>query len=460
MDRFFSNFFDKLYSSNLTINVIGDVLIDEYYQVEVDRISPEFPIPIHSSQTEEASKILCGGAANVAAQFKNFGVKVNLISLINPKTQEICEFSGINTNNSIVDPLIKNPIKKRFYKDFHPLIRWDVEQINFGLPNVGDYLEKIDIPDADINIFSDYDKGLFATNWHQKFFKKTKSLVDPKKKFNIWENCYLFKPNAIEAQSFVSKNNVEDQLKWIKSLLNCENVVITDSGNGVSAIDDNDNLYYVTPHKKVIKPESVIGAGDCFMAFLAMSIGLNIDLMDCLSIAFEAGTNYVANRYNKPLNPCDFFLEDKVITNPAILKNRDFNLVWSNGCMDIMHSGHIHSLKYAKSLGDKLCVGINSDESIKRLKGNNRPIVSLQNRIEMLKALDCVDFIVVLEDDYPQKIIEQINPNVLVKGEDWKGKDVAGANIVDRVEYFPLVQGMSTTSIIEKIIDVYGQGDS
>ena len=213
-------------------------------------------------------------------------------------------------------------------------------------------------------------------------------------------------------------------------------------------------IYQVIPHKVVTKPESVIGAGDCFMAFLAMSVGLNMDLLDCLSISFEAGTNYVANRYNKPLNPSDFFVKEKIVTNPAVLKNRDFDLVWSNGCYDIMHSGHVNSLKYAKRLGSKLCVGVNSDESIKRLKGDNRPIIPLKERLEMLKALDCVDFIVVLEDDFPQKTIEQIKPDVLVKGADWEGKNVAGADIVKKVEYFPLVEGLSTTNIIEKIIRV------
>lgn len=456
MDNFFSQFFNNLLATNLTINVIGDVLIDEYYQVEVDRISPEFPIPVHHSKNENPTNVLCGGAANVAAQFKNFGVNVNLISLMNSRTQKICESNGISTKNSIIDDKINNPIKKRFYKDFHPLIRWDIEQPAFGLQNIDEHLNKIDLPDADINIFSDYDKGLFSTNWHKKFLTKSKSLVDPKKNFKIWENCYLFKPNAVEAKRFVLKDNAEDQLKWIQALLNCENVVITNSGYGVSAIDDDQKIYKVLPHRVLTKPESVIGAGDCFMAFLAMSVGLNMDLLDCLSIAFEAGTNYVANRYNKPLNPSDFFIKDKVITNPAVLKNRDFDLVWSNGCYDIMHFGHVNSLKYAKSLGTKLCVGVNSDESIKRLKGDNRPIVPLKERVEMLKALDCVDFVVVLEDDFPQNIIEQIKPDVLVKGADWEGKNVAGADVVKKVEYFPLVEGLSTTNIIEKIIRVYG----
>ena len=158
--------------------------------------------------------MLFRSAANVAAQFKNFGVKINLISLINKKAQQICELSGINTQYSIVNDNVKNPVKKRFYKDFHPLIRWDVEQPAFGLDNIDQDLNQIQIPDADINIFSDYDKGMFSTDWHKKFLTKSKSLIDPKKKFKIWENCYLFKPNAVEAKRFVSKDSTEDQLKW------------------------------------------------------------------------------------------------------------------------------------------------------------------------------------------------------------------------------------------------------
>lgn len=456
MNNIFSKLIDKLFVKPITINVIGDVLIDEYYHVEVDRISPEFPIPVHSSDTSEPYQTLCGGAANVAYQFRNFNAKVNIISLLSPKAEKICSSSGINTEYSIVDEEINNPIKRRFYKDFHPLIRWDIEKSNFGLNNIDSYLEKIKIPEADINIFSDYDKGLFSTNWHKKYLKQSKSLVDPKKKLNIWEGCYLFKPNAVEAKRFVNKEKVEDQLKWLQALLGCNNVVITNAGECVDAIDDNEKVYHVTPSKKVIKPESVIGAGDAYMAFLAMSLGSGIDLLESLNISFEAGINYVANRYNKPLNPSDFFVEDKLIDNPAVLRNRDFSLVWTNGCMDLTHFGHISSLKQAKSFGDKLCVGINSDESIAKLKGEKRPIIPLSQRIEMLKAIKYVDFIFVLEEDFPQNAIESIKPNVLVKGEDWRGKNIAGANVVDRIEFIPLVEGLSTTNIIDKIIHAYG----
>jgi len=456
MNNIFSKLIDKLFVKPITINVIGDVIIDEYYHVEVDRISPEFPIPVHSSNTSEPYQTLCGGAANVAYQFRNFNVKVNIISLLNPKSEQICSSNGINTQYSIVDEKINNPIKRRFYKDFHPLTRWDIEKSNFGLSNIDSYLEELKIPEADINIFSDYDKGLFSTNWHKKYLKQSKSLVDPKKNLNIWEGCYLFKPNAVEAKRFVSKEKVEDQLKWLHALLGCNNVVITNAGECVDAIDDNDKIYHVTPSKKVIKPESVIGAGDAYMAFLAMSLGVGIDFLESLNISFEAGINYVANRYNKPLNPSDFFVEDKVIDNPAVLRNRDFSLVWTNGCMDLTHYGHISSLKQAKSFGDKLCVGINSDESIAKLKGEKRPIIPLSQRIEMLKAIKYVDFIFVLEEDLPQNAIESIKPNVLVKGEDWRGKNIAGANVVDRIEFIPLVEGLSTTNIIDKIIHAYG----
>jgi D-beta-D-heptose 7-phosphate kinase/D-beta-D-heptose 1-phosphate adenosyltransferase len=456
MNSFFSRFSNNLYSRSLTINVIGDVLIDEYYQVEVDRISPEFPIPIHCSSTEEPYKVLCGGAANVAMQFRNFDVKTNLISLISPKMQDICEANGINTKYSIVSKDVKNPIKKRFYKNFHPLIRWDIEQPNFGLSDIQKHLNNISIPDSDINIFSDYDKGLFSTNWHKKYLKQSKSLVDPKKNLNIWEGCYLFKPNSVEAKRFVNKEKVEDQLKWLQALLGCDSVVITNAGEGVSAIDNDEKIHYVIPTNKPVKPESLTGAGDAYIAFLAMALGIGVDLKEAISIAFEAGTKYVSNRYNKPLNPSDFFVKDKLITNPAVLRNRDFNLVWTNGCMDLMHFGHISSLKQAKSFGDKLCVGINSDESIIKLKGDKRPIIPLVQRIEMLKAIECVDFIVVLEEEFPQNIIEEIKPNVLVKGEDWRDKRIAGADVVDRVEFVPLIEGLSTTNIIGKIIHAYG----
>lgn len=456
MDNFFSRFFDKLNKSNITINIIGDVLIDEYYQVEVDRISPEFPIPIHCSSTDKPHKVLCGGAANVAIQFRNFNIKTNLISLVSPETQDICESNGINTEYSVVSKDVKNPIKKRFYKDFHPLTRWDIEQPNFGLSDISKHVDSIKIPDSDINIFSDYDKGLFSTNWHKNYLKQSKSLVDPKKNLNIWEGCYLFKPNSVEAKRFVNKEKVEDQLKWLQALLGCDNVVITNAGEGVSAIDYNEKIHYVIPEKKSIKPESLTGAGDAYIAFLAMALSTGINLEEAIAIAFEAGTKYVANRYNKPLNPSDFFVEDKLITNPNVLRSRDFSLVWTNGCFDLMHSGHIASLKQAKSFGDKLCVGVNLDESIIKLKGDKRPIIPLGQRIEMLKAIECVDFIVVLEEEFPQSIIEAIKPNILVKGEDWRGKNIAGANIVDRIEFIPLVEGLSTTNIINKIIHAYG----
>ena len=454
MNSFFSSFFDKLYSSSLTINVIGDVLVDEYHQVEVDRISPEFPIPIHCSSTEEPSKILCGGAANVAAQFNNFNIKVNLISLLNPKTEQICLKNNIETKYSIVSDKIKNPIKKRFYKDFHPLTRWDIEQYNFGLNDIGTYLEKLKIPEADINIFSDYDKGLFSTDWHKKYLKQTKSLVDPKKKLNIWEGCYLFKPNAIEARRFVNKENVEDQLKWLQALLGCENVVITNAGEGVNAIDDDEKIHRIFSGNKKIKPESCIGAGDAFISFLAMAIGLDICLPECLSIAFEAGTKYVANRYNKPLNPSDFFVDTKLITNPLVLKNRDFDLVWTNGCFDFgLTSAHVDCLKFAKSQGSKLVVGLNSDASINRLKGSGRPVLPLRDRMKILSSLECVDFVISFEEDTPIETIKKIVPDIIVKGGDYKKENVVGNNI-SNVIIFDYVDSISTTEKIMRFNEI------
>ncbi len=126
-------------------------------------------------------------------------------------------------------------------------------------------------------------------------------------------------------------------------------------------------------------------------------------------------------------------------------------MVFTNGCFDLMHSGHLHTLEVAKSEGDKLIVAVNSDESIKRLKGETRPILPLQERMRLLAALECVDYVISFEDDTPQNLIEDIKPDVLVKGQDWMGKEVAGAKCVHRVCYVPLVEGHSTSTIIKKI---------
>jgi len=446
-------FLEEDTDKKLNLNVIGDPMIDEYFHVDVSRISPEFPIPVYKSNTlEPSSGLIPGGAANVAYQFNYFNVNVELICLINKLSQVVFDSKDIKTNHSkVVDPLFL-PVKKRIYSEDVPLVRWDIEKENYGLEDINKHLMDLVIPDSDCNIFSDYSKGLFKTPWFRKFIKKTKSVVDPKNNFiDFWEDCTVFKPNAHEASLLSDKKLWKDQAEFFMDSIRCKSVVITQSGNGVVGKDDS--FFEVRPETKVEKPNSVIGAGDCFIAFLTMAICRGFSIEDAARIAFAAGTFYVQRKYNKPISPAELFSSTgkKLVTKPEILAKRNFKLVFTNGCYDLLHAGHLNTLKFSKNAGDKLCVGLNSDESIKKLKGDSRPIVDLKNRIKMLESLDVVDYIVVFEEETPEEVIKKIRPDTLVKGEDYRNKKVVGSNYVDELLFAPMQEGLSTTNIIEII---------
>jgi D-beta-D-heptose 7-phosphate kinase/D-beta-D-heptose 1-phosphate adenosyltransferase len=192
---------------------------------------------------------------------------------------------------------------------------------------------------------------------------------------------------------------------------------------------------------------SVIGAGDCFTSFLAMGVACGLSVIESSSIAYGAGSFYVSRKYNEPLSKFDFCGK---FVDPKELKNRDFKLVFANGCFDLIHRGHLEILKYAKSLGDKLVVAVNSDASVKELKGNSRPINNLVDRMELLSCLESVDYVISFDDLTPYEVIKEISPDVLVKGSDWSGK-VVGSDIVKEVREFKLVEKLSTTLVIDKI---------
>ncbi len=446
-------FLQKDVGHKLQINVIGDAMIDEYYQVDVSRISPEFPIPVYQSRSEEpTSGYIPGGAANVARQFEHFNVDVELVSLVSPLSKNIYNGFGISTNNSKLVDSLAVPVKKRIYSDDIPLVRWDFEQENYGLEDIKKHLFDLVIPPSDFNIFSDYSKGVFNVPWFRKFIKNSPSIVDPKRNFiDFWEDCTIFKPNSIEAKNLSDKKNWQDQSDFFMDALRCEGVVITQSADGV--VGKQEDYFEVRPDRDKIKPESVIGAGDCFVSFLAMALARGFSLLDASKIAFAAGSFYVRRKHNKPISPAELLLiaNQKFIENPEILKNRNFKLVFTNGCFDILHSGHLSTLEFAKAKGDKLVVALNSDKSIKRIKGNGRPIIDETNRIKMLESLEIVDFVVLFDEDTPYETIKKICPDVLVKGSDYHNKEVVGRDLAKETCLAPIVSGLSTTKIITKI---------
>lgn len=449
-------FLERNRIKKLNVHCLGDAIIDQYYDVSVDRISAEYPGPIMSSN-EDKCLSKPGGAANVAYQLKYLNLDVSLVCWCDQLTKQVLNDHEIKSINFSLKDGCAIPVKKRYLDSGIQVIRHDIEssfckldfdEIDSISKAVSDALNGIKKPD--IAILSDYDKGFFSSS---KFnilncYNGVKTIVDPKRgDLSKWKGCTIFKPNAKEAFEFSGKKDPEDQCRFLQSKLECEAVIVTDGKNGVYGIYKNEFFKYC-PRRKVLV-ESVIGAGDCFAAFFASAIAHEFNPIESSEIAWNAGSVYVQNRHNRPIIPAE--ISETRIVSPADLSNRDFKLVFTNGCFDLLHSGHIHTLEFAKSKGDKLVVALNSDGSIKRLKGNNRPIKTLDQRMLVMSYLRMVDFVVFFEEDTPYEIIKTIKPDVLVKGSDYQVGQIVGEDIVKEVYRAPLLEGLSTTNFVSKM---------
>ena len=443
--------FEKFLSLNSIkkpkIGVVGDSMMDQYYHVDIKKISPEFPIPVMHSTTDRPEN-RPGGAANVVYQFKNFNVDSKLISFVDNEAKLFFESQSINTDLCL---LIENniPRKRRFYSDEFPTYRWDVELDLYGfsddiIEKCSSLSKKIAENNFDALIFSDYEKGVFYSDWPQNIIKRHPlTIIDPKSKnIDKWRGCSVFKPNAKEAQNITGIQNLVDAGKFLKDKLECKAVVITNSGSGILVITDS--VLEIKSNKKN-EVKSVIGAGDCFISFLALFLSHGFSIEEAAPLSWEIGLKYVKNSYNKPIEKndlLDFF--DKKIHCPNFL-NRDYRLVFTNGCFDGgLTAGHIHCLKFAKEQGDKLIVGINSDSSIKKLKGQERPFVALEERLKIVAALEFVDYVVPFDENDPLEIIKKIKPDVIVKGGDYNLENVVGKEIAE-VRICPKYECLSTT---------------
>jgi D-beta-D-heptose 7-phosphate kinase/D-beta-D-heptose 1-phosphate adenosyltransferase len=458
LDKFFTLGFYKGIDPKYKIGVIGDAMLDEYFDVKVKKISPEFPIPVMHSYTDKSDNYP-GGAANVAYQFKNFSVKVNLISFIDKEADSV--FVGKEIDTSLCLTINgKIPRKKRFYSDNFPTYRWDVEQLNYGLEDLDSKCLQLfnSIKDThfDVLIFSDYDKGVLSNYIDSLVRTAPISIVDPKDRdIKRWRGCTVFKPNKQEALAISGKKTIKEAGAYFLDYLECKSVVITQAGDGVTVFD-SEGIHEIRPTTPQPQAESVIGAGDCFVAFLAMALTRKLSIREAAEVAWKAGVLYVKNRHNKPLHPdeirnlIDPRLKKIIVGNyNDYFSNRDYKLVFTNGCFDILHTGHIETLRLAKAQGDKLVVAVNSDESVAELKPG-RPFNTLDDRMMMLASLECVDFVVFFSEQTPLKMIRQINPDVIVKGSEYKEEDVVGYGLA-KVVTTPMVEGFSTTGLVERI---------
>lgn len=217
--------------------------------------------------------------------------------------------------------------------------------------------------------------------------------------------------------------------------------------------DGRERRHFEYRNDRRLAPRSVIGAGDCFAAFLAVSYSLGFPVEQCAEIAFKSGIAYVRNMHNHPISLYDLMVSEdpvaaKYMEPPAV----GGKLVFANGCYDLIHEGHLALIRFARSQGDRLIVALNSDASVRRLKGGSRPILPLAERMAMVAAIEGVDFVTSFDEDTPRECIRRLRPSILVKGADYSVDQVIGAELVEEVRLCPLLGGRSTSSIVDKII--------
>lgn len=473
-------------SKGLPILCVGDLILDSFVQGKVDRISPEAPIPVFHYNQEY--KVL-GGAGNVIRNLEHLDAPVHLVSSIgqDETAQEVRlllqELPHV-TLSLYSSPYIQTTQKTRFTASGYQLLRVDKETPNALSPECIEALKTLAIQqlkEASVLVLSDYGKGVLAHSLlepliQEAAYHKIPVIVDPKgHDYTRYKGATLLTPNrhelsiATNLPTETTEECIEAATKLLETL-NIESILVTRGAQGMTYIPKKGEFFHV--HAKARDVYDVAGAGDTVVAVLAACLRAQIDIHSSVELANLAGGIVVGKVGTAPVEKKDLMgaLEEKPIYSGLTLEKeqslsdlieirklhhkKGLRVGFTNGCFDLLHPGHIYILEQTKSLCDFLIVGLNSDASIKRLKGETRPIQDQNSRSRVLAALACVDAIVLFEDDTPHQVITSLKPDVLVKGADYTLDQVVGAKEVlswgGKVHLVDLVPDQSTTRLAQK----------
>lgn len=491
-----------LESKRPKILVVGDLMIDHYVWGNCERISPEAPVQVVDVQNENNR---LGGACNVAHNLVALHAKVYVCGVIGNDEAgtwlgDELESLGVDISYLFVDTTRPTTKKTRILIGKSQVLRVDRENkkpIDSEITN--DLMQRIHavLDEVDCVIISDYGKGLLSYELTQHIIAHARNkgkivLCDPKgKDYRKYEGATLLTPNKKEAEQATgividsADSLLEAGLK-LKKQCALDISLITLSEDGIGLFDDGQKEYIVPVEKmqpskhiantgqmwiiptKAREVYDVTGAGDTVIAALGFALSSGCDIYQACEFANAAAavvvgkvgsasathTEIMHYLHMQP-SPMQARLESKIIAQeciPALLRNlKGSKIIFTNGCFDILHRGHISYLSAARDLGDVLIVGLNDDDSIRRLKGKSRPIHTLNDRAYMLAGLECVDYIISFDEDTPLKLIDAIRPDVLVKGADYEGKEIVGAEFSKEVRLIEFVEGYSTSKIVENI---------
>ena len=461
------------------ILVLGDLMIDHYLWGSCQRISPEAPVQVVDISKETT---VLGGAGNVINNLNSLGAKVSVSSVIGDDEEGkelllMLHDIGVNGDNIIIQKSRKTSKKSRVIAVSQQIIRYDKEsKEEITSESVAEILSAIksSITTYDMIIFSDYGKGVLINTLSQAVIgianeHGVKVLVDPKgSNFAKYKGAFLLTPNKKEAIlatgiDIKDDKSLEEALLQLKQECNLGVSLITLSEDGIATYDEKLEKF-PTVAKEVF---DVTGAGDTVIASIAFALSAGLSLADTAAFSNLAAGVVVGKigsatvtldeieEYEASLHKSTSDAHIKTFADIESIVSRcrinGKKVVFTNGCFDILHVGHVKYLQIAKSFGDILIVGLNSDASVTRLKGPTRPVNIAEDRAYLLAALEAVDFVVPFGEDTPYDLIKMIEPDVLVKGGDYKGKSVVGTEFARELKLVDFVDGKSTTRTIEKI---------
>ena len=461
------------------ILVVGDLMIDHYLWGKAERISPEAPVQVVDVGHETT---VLGGAGNVVNNLIALGATVSVASAIGDDANGkeltlMLKAIGVKTEGLVTQHDRKTSKKSRVIASNQQILRYDKESKDAieteSVQKILDAVKK-DLFLYDIIILSDYGKGVITTELSQGIITMARAsgkkvLVDPKgKDYGKYRGAHLLTPNkkeAMEATGIEIKDDasLQSALLWLKNECGLDRSMITLSEDGI-AIYDEKLKRFPTVAQEVY---DVTGAGDTVIASIAFALSSNRSIDEAARFANLAAGVVVAKigsatvtldeieEYEAMLHQSSsdahiksFEEIERIVTRCRAGGKR---VVFTNGCFDILHVGHVKYLQVAKSFGDILIVGLNSDASVHALKGPSRPVNTEDDRAYILAALESVDYVVKFGDDTPYELIKMLRPDVLVKGGDYTGKAVVGTEFAGELKLVEFVEGKSTTSTIAKI---------
>ena len=466
-------YFEKF--ANARVLCVGDIMLDHFVYGSVERISPEGPIPVLKL---ERDTYMLGGVGNVIANLASLGIQTSVVSVvgkdaaaasINDKLKSI----DVDVTGLVMDDERPTSLKTRYISAGQQLLRTDREQVMSLTGRARDRVfQEINthIADTDIVVLSDYGKGVIDPELCRYVMEQGKRvIVDPKgRDYSLYKGAYLITPNKSElAEASGMPTETDDQViaaaQHVMQTCGIQNILATRSQDGMTIISsDADPVHISTDVREVF---DVSGAGDTVVAAMSAMLASGANLSDAADIANIAGGIVVGKVGTAVVTVSDMETQvmgkrhvssswDEAVEQVERWKKNGLSVGFTNGCFDLLHPGHVSLLEQAKSRCDRLIVGLNTDDSIKRLKGADRPVQDETSRTTVLQALSAVDMVVLFAEDTPELLIHAVSPDLLVKGADYTVDTVVGAKHVmsygGEVFLAELKDGQSTTGMIAR----------